>query len=109
MPGQRARVFGREFKEAAVRRMLQGEKVRALAEEPIADGVGQRGLPDVVVPLGRGELAGDDRGAAAIAVLENLEQVAALLVLRGGQAPVVDEEDVHARELAEESAVGAVG
>jgi transposase-like protein len=33
MPGQRARVFSREFKEAAVRRMLGGEKVRALAEE----------------------------------------------------------------------------
>jgi len=33
MPGQRARVFSREFKEAAVRRVLAGEKVRALAEE----------------------------------------------------------------------------
>jgi len=33
MPGQRARVFSREFKEAAVRRMVGGETVRALAEE----------------------------------------------------------------------------
>jgi transposase len=33
MPGQRARVFSREFKEAAVRRMLAGEKVQALAAE----------------------------------------------------------------------------
>ena len=33
MPGQGPRVFSREFKEAAVRRILEGEKVRALAAE----------------------------------------------------------------------------
>jgi transposase-like protein len=33
MPGQRPRVFSREFKEAAVRRILAGEKVKALAAE----------------------------------------------------------------------------
>ena len=33
MPGPRARVFSREFKEAAVRRILAGEKVKALAAE----------------------------------------------------------------------------
>ncbi|MBI4607861.1 MAG: helix-turn-helix domain-containing protein [Candidatus Rokubacteria bacterium] len=33
MPGQRPRVFSGEFKEAAVRRILAGEKVRALARE----------------------------------------------------------------------------
>lgn len=33
MPGQGPRVFSREFKEAAVRRILAGEKVRALAAE----------------------------------------------------------------------------
>ena len=33
MPTQRPRVFSREFKEAAVRRILAGEKVSALATE----------------------------------------------------------------------------
>jgi transposase len=33
MPAQRPRVFSREFKEAAVRRILAGEKVKALAAE----------------------------------------------------------------------------
>ena len=33
MPGARARVFSREFKETAVRRILAGEKVKALAAE----------------------------------------------------------------------------
>ena len=33
MPSERRRVFDREFKEAAVRRMVAGENVRALAAE----------------------------------------------------------------------------
>src|SRR5262245_32182678 len=81
----------------------------AVVQEPVANGVGQRGLADEIVPLGRRMLARDDRRAAAIAILENLEQVAALLILRWGEAPVVEEEHVEARELAEEPAVGAVG
>ena len=33
MPGRRFRIFSREFKEAAVRRVMAGEKVRAVAED----------------------------------------------------------------------------
>ena len=33
MPGRRFRVYSREFKEAAVRRILSGEKVQAVADE----------------------------------------------------------------------------
>ena len=33
MPGRRFRIFSREFKEAAVRRILAGEKIRAVAAE----------------------------------------------------------------------------
>src|SRR5499426_3061779 len=80
-----------------------------VVQEPVADRVSQRGLPDEVVPLGRVMLARDDRGAAAVAILENLEEIAALLILRRGQAPVVEEEHVEAGELAEEPAIGAVG
>src|SRR5947199_10794178 len=33
MPGRRFRIFSRAFKEAAVRRILAGEKIRAVADE----------------------------------------------------------------------------
>src|SRR3979409_1116133 len=33
MPGRRFRIFSREFKEAAVRRILAGEKIRSIADE----------------------------------------------------------------------------
>jgi hypothetical protein len=44
-------------------------------------------------------------------ILEDVEQVAALLVPRRGRAPVIEEEeeDVHPGEFTEELAVGAVG
>jgi transposase-like protein len=61
MPGQRFRIFSREFKEAAVRRILAGERIRA-----VADDLGlhrqllytwldyyKRGGPDALVPRGR--------------------------------------------------------
>ena len=33
MPGRRFRIFSRQFKEAAVRRILAGEKIRPVAAE----------------------------------------------------------------------------
>jgi transposase len=61
MPGQGFRIFSREFKEVAVRRILAGEKIRA-----VADDLGlrrqllytwreyyERGGPDALVPRGR--------------------------------------------------------
>jgi hypothetical protein len=80
-----------------------------IVQDAVADGVGQGGVGEVVVPLGRGQLARDDGGAVAVAVLEDLEQVAAFLVGDGRQAPVVDEQDVDAGELAKQADVGAVG
>jgi hypothetical protein len=77
-----------------------------VVQDAIADGVGQGGLAEVVVPLGGWQLA-RDRGAAAVAVFENLEQIPALLIL--DEAPVVEDEDVKAGELGEQADVGAVG
>ena len=47
-----------------------------VVQEAIADGIGQGRLPEVVMPLGRRELTGDDRGARAVAILEDLEEIA---------------------------------
>jgi hypothetical protein len=57
----------------------------SVVQEPVTDGVGQRGLADVVVPLGGRQLAGDDRRPQAVAILEDLEDVAPLLVLERGE------------------------
>jgi hypothetical protein len=80
-----------------------------VVQQPITDGVGEAGLTDVIMPLGGRELAGDDGRAASVAIFKDLEQVAPLLVLHRRQAPVVEHEDVHAGEFAQEPGVGAVG
>ena len=74
-------------------------------EQPIADGVGQGGVGEVGVPRGGWELAEDDGRAGGVAILEDLEQVAALLILDRREAPVVDQKDVEAGELAEQADV----
>ena len=80
-----------------------------VVEEAIADGIGQRRIADVFVPLGGRQLAGDDRRAGAVAIFQDLEQIAALLLLDRRQSPVIDDEDVEAGELGEHADVGAIG
>jgi transposase len=60
MPGRRFRIYSQAFKVAAVRRVLAGEKIRAVAREL---GLGQllytwldhyeQGGPDALIPRGR--------------------------------------------------------
>src|SRR2546426_4891676 len=80
-----------------------------VVKEAIADRVRHRGVPEVLVPLVGRELACDDRRPGLAAILQDLEQVAPVLIPQRAEAPVLEHEDVDARELAEEADVGAVG
>src|SRR2546425_1642488 len=80
-----------------------------VVKEAIADRVRHRGVPEVLVPLVGRELARDDRRPGLAAILQDLEQVAPVLVSQRPEAPVLEHEDVDAGELAEEADVGAVG
>jgi hypothetical protein len=79
-----------------------------VVHQPVQDGVGQGGVADDVVPLVDGDLAGDDRGAAALSVFEDLQEVDALGRGEHGQAPVVEDQQVDAAEGLEQAAVAAV-
>src|SRR4051794_18595000 len=50
-----------------------------IVDDAIQDRVGEGRIADQVVPAIDRDLAGDQRGAAAVALLDDLEQVAALL------------------------------
>src|SRR2546422_8189922 len=80
-----------------------------VVKEAIADRVRHRGVPEVLVPLVGRELACDDRRPGLAAILQDLEQVAPVLIPQRAEAPVLEHEDVDASELAEEADVGAVG
>src|SRR5467141_2156862 len=80
-----------------------------VVKEAIADRVRHRGVPEVLVPLVGRELARDDRRPGLAAILQDLEQVAPVLIPQRAEAPVLEHEDVDAGEHAEEADVGAVG
>src|SRR2546426_10628307 len=80
-----------------------------VVKEAIADGVRHGGVPEVVVPLVGRELAGDDGRASLTAILQDLQEIAPVLVAQGPESPVLEHHDVDAGELAEQPQVGAVG
>lgn len=64
-------------------------------DEPIEDGVGDRGVAEGLVPVTDRQLAGDDRGAGAGPVLDDLQQVGCPGSRHGLQAQVVEDQHVH--------------
>ena len=87
---------------------LEREFVRVM-HQSVKDGVAQGGVPDDLVPLLDGELAGDQGGAQAVAVLQDFEDVTALLFGEVGQSPVIDDEQVEAGVGSENLPVASVG
>ena len=59
----------------------KGQPVSVM-DEPVEDCVSQGWIADGVVPMLDRELAGDDRGAATVAVFEDLQQVTPLMSCR---------------------------
>ena len=66
-------------------------------------------ISDPLVPLSDWQLARDDGRDTAVPVLDHLEQVVTLRVLRRPEAPVVEHEHVKLRELREQPCMGAFG
>src|SRR5258708_10607287 len=72
-------------------------------DQAVEDSVGVGGVADQWVPLIDGDLAGDDGGAVAVAVLEDLQEVVAGPGGERLEAPVVEGEEVGATERAQET------
>ena len=67
-------------------------------DQAVEDGVGVGGVADQRVPLIDGELAGDDGGAVAVAILKDLQEVVASRGIERLEAPVVEDETIDAAE-----------
>ena len=81
----------------------------SVLNEPVEDGIAEGGLADHVVPVFQRQLAGDQGGATSVAVLEDLEQVAALWIGERGEPEVVEDEEPCLLEPVEHLRVGSVG
>ncbi|MBB4383660.1 hypothetical protein GGD61_008365 [Bradyrhizobium sp. SBR1B] len=61
-----------------------------IVDEAIEDGVGDGWVADEVVPVIDGDLTGDEGRAAGVSVLDDLEEIAALLVAELLRPPIVE-------------------
>ena len=67
-----------------------------VVHEAVEDGVAEGGISDDVMPVLEGKLAGDESGAASVAVVEDLEEVTALSVVEGHHPEVIEDEELGA-------------
>ena len=79
-----------------------------VVHDPVEDRVGDGGFPDHGVPPGHGKLGGDDGGSALVAFFEELQQVEALLVAQPVRAPVIEDQQLDAGELIDQTGKPAV-
>ena len=68
-------------------------------DEAVEDRVRDCGILELGMPVGHRKLAGEDDGAAAVSVVEDLEQIAAPGGVDRRDPPVVDDQQIDAREV----------
>lgn len=62
--------------------------------KPIEYGIGKRRFADVVVPLLDGELTRDEGRFTIVPVIEDLEQIAARVIVEWHESPIVEDKQV---------------
>ena len=81
----------------------------SMMQDTITDGVGQGRVRQIIVPERRSELTRDHGRPEVVAILEDFEQILAVLVLDRRQPPIVEHEDIDAREARQEARIGPGG
>jgi hypothetical protein len=79
-----------------------------VVNEAVEDGVGVSGVADHVMPCGQGKLRGDDRGPAAVSLLEDFEEVMTGAGFEGLEAEVVEDKEIGPAEGLDETRMPAV-
>src|SRR6516162_479440 len=80
----------------------------SVMDDAVEDGVGEGRFADQIVPAVDRDLAGDQRGATAVAVLDDLQQVVTLLGAEWLETPVVEDQELDAAEGPHQAGVAAV-
>jgi hypothetical protein len=67
-------------------------------DDPVENGVGQGGIANHLVPAIDRELAGDQQGSPVVAIVDNFEQIAALVGIERFRPPIIDDQQAGAFE-----------
>jgi hypothetical protein len=86
---------------------FEGQPV-SVVDELVEDGVGDGWIGDGLMPLLDRQLAGDDGRAAAVAIIDDLEEVASLIGGQTGEPPIVEDEQFDAGDGFEQACMAAV-
>src|SRR5690242_17636769 len=87
-----------------LRRLLLAQAVAAerqaigIVTDALQEGFGQSGVPDERRPAVHWDLAGDEGGAAAVAVFDDFQHVVALLVAERFEAPIIEDQQLDAAQ-----------
>ncbi len=79
-----------------------------VVDEAVENGVGERRAADDLVPLLDRDLAGDDGRGALMAVFEDFEEIALFVLVERGQPPIVQDQQLYARERLQQPCVATV-
>ena len=77
-------------------------------DKPIEDGVGDGGIADRFVPMIDRELAGHDGRAAIVPIIDDLQQIARLIVCQCGEPPVIEDQEFDPCDSLEQPGMAAV-
>jgi hypothetical protein len=77
------------------------------AQEPKTDG--QPGVTNLLMPMCHWHLRCQDQRATLVAIIADLQEIAAFGILQGSHGEVVQQQDVDAREPEQEPSNGAIG
>ncbi len=78
-------------------------------QQAVEDGIGKGWIADIVVPVLDGQLAGNDGGARAHAIVEHFEQIAAFAWADGGDREVIDQQQLCLGQGAQALSEAAIG
>src|SRR5260370_367625 len=80
-----------------------------VVDEAIEDRVGDGGVSDDFVPAIDGQLAGDDDRTGFVSILDDFEQITALVGVEGFWSPVVQDQQVKSCDRPQHPGIASVG
>ena len=78
-------------------------------DQAVQDSIGEGGVADDFVPVLEGELARDEGGSSAGAVLDDFEEIAAFDLVQRSKAVIIDNQEIGFLKSVHQLGIGAVG
>ncbi len=84
------------------------DELVSVVDEPVKDGIGQRRIAEVLMPMRQWELASDQGRAKIKTVIQDLQQVPLLFVGKRRHGQIIEDQQIGLGELFEQFMVTAV-